>query len=206
MPDATSNDCAAVAAPAATKAPDSRDHLNPGVAAVIALFEGALAEHSFPGADWMTLSGLEEGVARARADADEARAALVRAQESLTAAERALVAEEAKLLARAHRALAYAKVFAEDAPDVASVLQTIELPPLPVSASGANFSAERMTDKPEPRRRGRPARTRPATPLFDGDAVCSVLMPSVLMPPVPSGGPENDALSALDRFEPSPVA
>lgn len=176
MPDASSNTSSAASSNAASSdafrvsrvAPQGgRDHLEPGVAAVVALFEGPLAEHAFPGADWVTLSELEEAVIGARADTDGARAALVRAQESLVASERALVAHEAKLLARAHRALAYARVYAEDAPELASAIRAIELPALPVRAADPDAVAA------QPKRRGRPPRgmarvgERPDAPLFE---------------------------------------
>lgn len=159
MPDASSSS-SSFNTPSATHH-GGRDHLEPGVAAVVALFEGPLAEHAFPGADWVTLSELEEAVVAARGDTDAARAALVRAQESLITSERALVAHEAKLLSRAHRALAYARVYAEDAPELASTIRAIELPPLPVRA------ADPDAVPPSPKRRGRPARTRPGAPLFE---------------------------------------
>lgn len=180
MPDASSNTSSPASPIAQVGSPPAgtrRGHLEPGVAAVVALFEGPLAEHSFPGADWVTLSELEEAVTNARATTDDARAALVRAQESLVASERALVAHEAKLLGRAHRALAYARIYAEDAPELASTIRAIELPPMPVRAAepGGDLASQ-------PKRRGRPARARSGAPLFEP----------------PSGGPSANDATAND--------
>lgn len=136
-----------------------RDHLEPAVASVIALFEGPLADAHFPGVDRASLAELEGAVAEARVATDAARDALVRAQSALVECERALVAHEGALLARAHRALAYARVYAADAPELAGAVSGIELPVLPVRAPS--------TDRAEPRRRGRPTKVKAGAPLFE---------------------------------------
>ncbi|MFO0619221.1 MAG: hypothetical protein U0414_41915 [Polyangiaceae bacterium] len=139
----------------------ARPHLEPGVAAVLSLFDGPLADQRFPGVDRDSLAELDSAVRAGRSEIDEARAALMRAQTALVERERALGAHETALLARAHRALAYARIYAEDEPTLAPAIRGIELPPLPVRA------ADPPSEKPEPKRRGRPARTRPGAPLFE---------------------------------------
>jgi hypothetical protein len=88
---------------------------------VLALFDTELASLKFGDLEPATLVGA----------ADEVRlvaASVARAQAELDAA-RAVLAEKVEaLLQKAHRALAYARVYAEDQPELASRIEAIALP------------------------------------------------------------------------------
>lgn len=159
MPDASSSSSST-----SSPAPADRTHLEPGVASVLALFDGPLAAARFPSVDRDAFAELEADVAAARAEMEAARDALVRAQAVLVERERALVGQEVALLARAHRALAYARVFAVDAPELERAVSAIHLPALPVRANDAAADLDRGK---EPRRRGRPTKVKPGAPLFE---------------------------------------
>lgn len=126
------------------------DPVPPLAREVLALYRGPLAEVCFPDLDRVALD----------AAADE----LLDAQRVLEAAERALeqarsvVAERtATLQAKAQRGLAYARIFAEDQPELKEQVAAISATPRRAEAGPGEVAA--------PKRRGRPRKTR------DGEGV-----------------------------------
>jgi hypothetical protein len=102
----------------------------------------------FPGAGTAVL---KQAIEAARAAANRLAVA-----EAAADAERAALAEaEAELMRKAQRALAYARIYAEEAPALGTLLDAIMLRP-EVAATAV----------PEARKRGRPRKVASATPLF----------------------------------------
>lgn len=115
---------------------------------VIELFAEALPNVRFPDMD---LSVLE-------AAADDLRAAQVELEQieaELDAARAALAKQADQLMVRAQRALAYARVFAESDPELATRVQSIGQTEKPSASPGG-----------VPKRRGRPKRDAGDTSLF----------------------------------------
>jgi hypothetical protein len=129
-----------------------RDPVPPLARAVLDVFRDALADVRFPDVDRATL--------------EESEAELLAAQIALEAAEfeleraRASVAERsASLTSRAQRALAYAKVFAEDDPVLRDRLDSL-------SAPRARASEPREEGAAPVKRRGRPRKNGEGASLF----------------------------------------
>ena len=115
---------------------------------LVELFTQKLANVEFPGAGTTVLT---QAIDAARAAADRLAVA-----EAAAHAERAALAEaEAELMRKAQRALAYARIYAEEAPALGTLLDAIVLRP-EVAATAV----------PEPRKRGRPRKVASGTPLF----------------------------------------
>jgi hypothetical protein len=123
-----------------------------GAQAVIELFDTELAELKFPDIDQSVLA---EAAARVLSEASAvaaAEAALALAREGLTEAQEAL-------FGRCQRALAYARVYAEEDRALSRKLDAISLP------RGRSRAAATSASEPEASRRGR--RGTPASgPLF----------------------------------------
>ncbi len=137
---------------------------DPGLVALLALFEGPLAKVQFPDVNRDRL--LEEAVAvrSAAENVAEARAVLLAAQAALVAAETDLVTHDRALFGLGQKGLAYAKVFADGQPALRAELDKIALPggaSRPVRLGGEEAGLE-------PRRRGRPRKARPESSLFAG--------------------------------------
>ncbi len=126
------------------------------IQAVLALFDNELAELKFPDLD---RSVLQQAAHSVGTHAEE----LARAEAAVQAA-RELVAESQELLLqKCQRALAYARVYAEDNLELLQKLELISLP-----RSGRVRSVAVSSSPPEARpsgRRGRRANT-PSGPLF----------------------------------------
>src|SRR5262249_52129611 len=100
------------------------------LARLIAVFQQHLAGVHFPGADAAVLG---EAAERVRAAAGELAEA-----EALVDAARAVLREaEEELLHKGQRALAYARIYAEEAPVLAAALEGIALPRVAVVAGEA---------------------------------------------------------------------
>jgi hypothetical protein len=156
--------------------------LPPGVPALLALFEGPLAEVQFPEVDRASLSSLAEDAVLAADTLARARAYLVDAQTALGEAEAATIASEAALVAKAQRALAYARVFAEGKVELTRELDAIDLCGSSKSAGSAVGQQRKSrgaaqteardsvaSGSPDaPKRRGRPKQSdqRAASDLF----------------------------------------
>ena len=138
--------------------------------AVLELFDGELSHLKFP--------DLDHAVLQAAAERVEEQAAMVRqAEATLLAMREALQDNLETLQHKCQRALAYARVYAEDSPELLSKLETVELqrPRGPRSVAALPAGSLPRSDAP---RRGRPRRgTGENDPLFlnpgAGDAAAS---------------------------------
>ena len=101
------------AATASTPTPDP-------IQAVLALFQGELAEIQFPDVDREVLAAAAGEVERRQADLQRTLKAVQDAREALEAGQRAL----AEVAGRAH---AYATVYARDKPELADAIAKIDL-------------------------------------------------------------------------------
>ncbi|RKH56616.1 hypothetical protein [Corallococcus aberystwythensis] len=138
------------------------DSISPALRALLELFATDLADVKFPDVDTAVLG---ESAAHVREKAE----LVARAQAALDAARHALNESQESLLQKGQRALAYAKVFAEDDADLGAKLEAIHLP-RPVRKAGQTqaepVSAAPGNDDNAPRRRGRPPKLRPVANLF----------------------------------------
>jgi len=130
---------------------------------VLDLFQDQLAP--------VTFGGLETGVLALAAENVRAAAAAVAAAEAAAEAAHAALAERQEELAlKAQRALAYARIYAEDDPALLDKVEAIALP-----RAGRRLAREEETgpsgSPPAPRRRGRPPRSE------KGDTNGSLLAP-----------------------------
>lgn len=142
------------------------DSISPALRALLELFATDLADVKFPDVDTAVLG---ESAAHVREKAE----AVARAQAALDAARQALNESQESLLQKGQRALAYAKVFAEDDAELGAKLEAIHLP-RPVRKGGQAqvepVGAAPGNDDNAPRRRGRPPKLRPVANLFtDGN-------------------------------------
>jgi ElaB/YqjD/DUF883 family membrane-anchored ribosome-binding protein len=143
------------------------DPIPSAVQEVIDLFVGELASLKFGDLEPTSLAAAAEEVKASAADVIRAEAALENT--------RAVLAEKRDaLLQRAQRALAYARVYAENQPELASRLERIALPRSPrrsakseASMRDAKLSGAIETATPPARRRGRPRSD--ATAIMDDD-------------------------------------
>ncbi|HMI84547.1 MAG TPA: hypothetical protein VK550_10660 [Polyangiaceae bacterium] len=123
---------------------------------VVDLFVSELASLKFGDLEPASLAAASEEVRAIAADVIRAEAALENT--------RAVLAEKRDaLLQKAQRALAYARVYAENQPELAARLERIALPRSPrrnakseLSLDEAKLSGAPETTTPSPRRRGRP--------------------------------------------------
>jgi hypothetical protein len=142
---------------------------------LLALFEGPLNSVHFPDVDRAVLAELADAVRASAEDVERAGAALLAAKAALDDRREALVR-------MSQRALAYARVYAEDDAELRARLDTITMPktrgpakPPPARAPEASSSPEQNTGRqagdvettgtevveaPAPRRRGRPPKVK----------------------------------------------
>ncbi|RKH23492.1 hypothetical protein D7Y13_28080 [Corallococcus praedator] len=135
------------------------DSISPALRGLLELFATDLADVKFPDVDTEVLG---EAAVQVRQKAE----AVARAQAALDAARQALNESQESLLQKGQRALAYAKVFAEDDAELGAKLEAIHLPRPTRKASGPSQVAEPVNATPgseenAPRRRGRPPKVRP---------------------------------------------
>lgn len=142
---------------------NENDSISPALRALLELFATDLSEVRFPDVDTAVLG---EAATLVREQAE----AVARAQAALDAARQALHESQEALLQKGQRALAYARVFAEDDAALSEKLEAIHLP-RPTRKGGkvdgaavATEPAATATGSEEnaPRRRGRPPKARPA--------------------------------------------
>lgn len=131
--------------------------LDPSLRALVELFAGPLAGVTFPGVDSRALVALATAV---DADATE----LARLETAAATLRARLTEARDELLARAHRALAYARVYADgDGPaELAARLDAMVLP----RARGARPAPVAPAAAEAPKKRGRPRKDASATTLF----------------------------------------
>lgn len=131
------------------------DPISPALRALLGLFATDLDTVQFPDTG---LDVLEAATQQVKACAE----AVSRAQVALETARRALNESQEALLQKGQRALAYARVYAEERPELAQKLEAISLPRPPRKVSGSEVE----NGNGAPKRRGRPPKTRPSASLF----------------------------------------
>lgn len=134
---------------------------HPAVQALLDLFATSLADVRFADVDGPSL-------ARCAAEVEGAAQAEVVARLALDAAQFALQEKQEALLQRAQRALAYARVYAENDPTLAASLDGIGLPRATRRASvGDALVLSTASETTSPRPRGRPRKRPPAEPTLE---------------------------------------
>jgi len=131
---------------------DADNKLPPSLQAVIDLFEGELGAVNFPDVDKATLEQLAERVTEGIAEVAVAEAALTKAREALEETQSALAQ-------KCQRALAYARIYAEDKPELRSEIEAAQKALAPAARPQA--PAATAGDSAPPKRRGRP-KAKPA--------------------------------------------
>ena len=128
------------------------ERIPPGGSALLALFEER-RDLKFPDVDVDVLRG-------AMAEVDDAFDSAQALEDELTRAKEHLAAKQDAFLAKAQRALAYAKLFAEEDPQLADRLSQVILPRgrKPVVARGEPPALEVAQSAPNKPRRKRPVR------------------------------------------------
>ncbi len=136
---------------------NENDPISPALRALLELFATELAEVRFPDMNGDVLDAAAEQV-REKAEA------LARAQAALEAARQALQESQEALLQKGQRALAYARVFSEENPELSARLDGIQLPRPARKGARADdaASAAQGNEENAPRRRGRPPKARAA--------------------------------------------
>ena len=128
------------------------------------LFASDLKAVKFPDVD---LAVLEEAAETVR----ERALVVARAEAALETARAVLGESQEALLAKGQRALAYARVYAEERGDLAARLDALALPRLPRKSGKPEPQSEEMPlAESAPRRRGRPPKAKASAPLFSEDA------------------------------------
>jgi multidrug efflux pump subunit AcrA (membrane-fusion protein) len=158
--------------------PTAEPVIAPPLERLIAVFRDELGGVRFPGAD---VALLEQAADRVRVAADE----LAQAEALLERARASLGEANEHLLQKGHRALAYARIYAEESPSLSLILDAIVLP-------RAGRLADAMTldgNPPAPRRRGRPPKVTGATPLFSPRDADEEPTPTPAPMPVPALAP-----------------
>lgn len=160
--------------------------IDPAVQELLELFEGPLKQVQFPGVGDGTLGELAEGLERATTE-------VARLETLLTSARSTVDEQRQSLLARCQRALSYARIYAEDAPELREQLDRIRLPAqrtkdagvarkpratkAAVTDAGESVSgieaAQSGEEKPVGRKRGRPSASVLALPTDTEMSVAS---------------------------------
>jgi hypothetical protein len=144
--------------------PSGSDPISPALQDLLTLFDQELATVKFPDLDRAVL---EEAAARVKEKAAE----VARVQAALEAARQGLYESQEALLQKGQRALAYARIFAEDDAELSAKLDGISLPrpvrraPRAEGATALDAPAA-QSEESAPRRRGRPPKARTSAPLF----------------------------------------
>jgi hypothetical protein len=130
-----------------------QDPIPTAVKDLLALFDGPLAEVHFPDVDAAALRALAASVKAATDDVEAAA-------QMWAAAKRAVDERLEMLVQKTGRALAYARVYAEDKPELAATLAAVAMP-RSADARGPKSAGPDMTAA---RKRGRPKKTAAAEP------------------------------------------
>jgi hypothetical protein len=133
---------------------------HPAVQALLDLFATSLADVRFADVDGPSL-------ARCAAEVEAAAQVEVVARDALDAAHLALQEKLEALLQRAHRALAYARVYAESDPTLAASLETVVLPRAVRRATAGDALVLSTAAEAPPRPRGRPRKRPAAEPTLE---------------------------------------
>lgn len=156
---------------------------------LLALFEGPLKSVQFPDVDRAVLSELADSVRASAEDVERAAAALAAARVALDERREALVR-------MSQRALAYARVYAEDDAELRAKIDTITMPKTRGPAKSAPARSPEAAANPEAQNTGRQA----------GDLVSTGT--EVVEAPAPRrrGRPPKAKLEAAPAPEPEPDA
>lgn len=158
------------------------DPISPAMRVLLEVFSTDLSEVKFPDVD---AEVLEEAAARVKAQAE----AVAKAQAALEAARQVLGESQEALLQKGQRALAYARVFAEEDAELSTKLEAISLPKAGRKVArpdgGVAAEAPAQNDETAPKRRGRPPKSRPSAPLFaEGGSPEALAAPEVAEAPM----------------------
>jgi hypothetical protein len=134
--------------------------IHPAVQALLDLFATSLADVRFADVDGPSL-------ARCAGEVATAEQAEVVARLALDAAQLALQDKQEVLLQRAQRALAYARVYAENDPALAASLEAIGLPRPARRAAVGDALVLSAASETSPRPRGRPRKAPAAEPTLE---------------------------------------
>lgn len=142
---------------------DVADPIPPSVKALVELFKNELSAVTFPGVDGALLEQLIADVQKYTDAVNKAEAALEAARVSLRESEEVLTIKSQK-------ALAYARVYAEDRPEIASKVDVVARIAGTSSGSSAPPARDKDGNSDAPKRRGRQkkaaaAEASDATPL-----------------------------------------
>ncbi len=132
--------------------------IHPSVQALLDLFATSLADVRFADVD-------AKALARSAAEVEAAAQAEAVARLALDAAHVALQDKQEALLLQAQRALAYARVYAENDPTLSGSLETVGLP-RPVRRGPADTLVLSGAAEPSARPRGRPRKAPVAEPTL----------------------------------------
>ncbi len=135
-------------------APSSPSPLSDSLKALLGLFESDLRDLKFPDVDAELLADTARAVLAAAEEVAEA-------ESTLDAARTELQRRQEALLQKGQRALAYARVWAEEQPEVLEKLALINLPRPPRRASSEGGVS--VADAAPPKRRGRPPKAKQET-------------------------------------------
>jgi hypothetical protein len=144
--------------------PIDADPISPSLHALLDLFSAELDGVAFP--------ELDRGVLEVTAQTVRERAeALAQAQAALDAARAALLEGQETLLSKGQRALAYARIYAEEHPELLARLDGIQLPKTARRGPGREGAPPATVNAADgtamPKRRGRPPKVKhPSAPLF----------------------------------------
>ncbi|MDI1475261.1 hypothetical protein [Polyangium sp. y55x31] len=166
---------------------DVADPIPPSVQALMDLFASELSHVSFPGVDRAIL---EQVVTEVRTHTE----AVAKAEAALEAARAALRDSEETLSSKTTKALAYARVYAEDHPDIRSKVDSV------ARIAGATSSPpgpSREASGDPPKRRGRPAKAKAAS----AEPAAEPTDATPAAPPVMELGPST--ISSEETPEPS---
>ena len=134
---------------------DVADPIPPSVKALVDLFKNELSAITFPGVDGALLEQLA-------GDVQKYTEAVIKAEAAVEAARAALRESEEALAIKSQKALAYARVYAEDRPDIAAkvdfVARVAGVAPTPSDTP----KRERDPGSDAPKRRGRKPRATAA--------------------------------------------
>ena len=142
---------------------ESTPPIDPSVLALSKLFDGPLQGVTFPDVDREALLEHIDFVRRCAEDLAQARA-------MLASAESALEERQGSLMAKSQRAMAYARIYADENPALLEELDRIVLPRTSALRAEKRESAIARASSPRPeagaRTRGRPRKVPEETSLF----------------------------------------
>lgn len=160
---------------------DVADPVSPSIKALVELFKNELAAVTFPGVDGAMLEQLIGDVQRNTH-------AVVQAEAAVEAARAALRDSEEALAVKSQKALAYARVYAEDRPEIAAkvdVVSRIAGTSAPTNSASSVRERDGGSDAP-PKRRGRPKAKPAASDAMEATPVPPAVDAADMTPAAPA--------------------